>query len=449
MLIQFSVSNYLSIKDEVLLSMVPAKSRTMKEHIISNNANKPIDVLPLATIYGANASGKSNFIRAISFMRSLVIKGTSPDRLTGVVPYRLDIKTEQEPSRFEIIFKHDGILYTYGFVISGKTVHEEWLFAYYTAQESKLFERITKEDKTEVFPGGRLITDAKGIRYIDFLAKSTRANQLFLTEAYGKNIKIFEPVIHWFREHLTIIRTVKSNSLRTISNDKYFLDYISNFLQIADTGIKSIKYQTEEFDSNRHLSKFPEEFRKKINEDLAKKDPQLIVIGNQNSRMVISNIPENNKSPTLSRLMTEHTRSDGKMILFELESESDGTRQLIDLVPMLIDVWKKDRVFVIDELERSLHPQISRLFIKACLESVKEKKALGQFIATTHDTNLLDRNLLRRDEIYFMEKDLAGGSHLTSLAEYKINEGLNYENGYLNGRFGAIPFIGNIKEFLK
>lgn len=121
----------------------------------------------------------------------------------------------------------------------------------------------------------------------------------------------------------------------------------------------------------------------------------------------------------------------------------------MDLAPMLFDMLERDSVYVVDELDRSLHTLLSRLFLQTCIESVSKLNARGQLILTTHDTNLLDRSLLRRDEIWFMEKDKEGASHLSCLAEYKVNEGLNYENGYLNGRFGAIPFFGDTSKLLK
>lgn len=432
--------------------MVPAKSRTMKEHIIHDDIGKSTEVLPLVTIYGANASGKTNLVNAIDFMRDLVLKGTHPEKLTGVTPHRLDPSIDGQPSRFEIIFKHDGILYTYGFVASPSVIHEEWLFGYYTAQESKLFERITKDTEVEVDPGKRLTSDVGSAEFIKFLSKGTRPNQLFLTEAHNKNVKILKPVIHWLREHLHIVRpdSLYSSLALRAYKDKDFITYLSKFLKIADTGINEIKCETEEFDPNKHLSGFPEDLRMKVNEDLNAAHPQQILIHTPNESITISKEDPEGKTPTrFLRLKTEHVRADGKSTLFNVHEESDGTKRLMHLVPMLMDIWQRDRVFVIDELDRSLHTHLSRLFIKSCLAGVAEKNARGQFIMTTHDTNLLDRTLLRRDEILFMEKDHNGASHLTSLAEYKVSEGLNYENGYLNGRFGAIPFLGNTKELLK
>ncbi len=452
MLVQFSVENFSSFKDEVLLNMIPAKSRTMKSHIISDKEGKSIDVLPVATIYGANASGKTNLVNAIDFMQRLVIKGTKPDAMTGLTPHRLDPEIEKKPSRFEMVFKHNNILYTYGFVISTSIVHEEWLFAYYTSQESKIFERITSDDVTEVNPGNRFVSDVKNADFIKFIAQGTRPNQLFLTEAYSKNVGILKPVFKWFRENLHIISPNSQYSFLALRahREQNFIEYLSRFLNIVDTGINKITCESEEFDPEKHLAGLPIDIRTRITEDLKLKNfNQLLVQSPQNSITICKGNGNGNEHITHIRLQTEHTRTDGNPVLFNPYEESDGTRRLMDLVPMLVDIWQGDRVFIIDELDRSLHTHISRLFIETIISGATEKNARGQFIMTTHDTNLLDRSLLRRDEIWFIEKDKSGASHLTSLAEYKVSEGLNYENGYLNGRFGAIPFIGNKEELLK
>ncbi len=451
MLLQFSVSNFSSFKDEITLTMIPAKSRNMKEHIIEDKNGKPVKVLPIVNIYGANASGKTNLVNALEFMQDIVLKGTRPDRAIDVVPHLLDLNTEFEPSKFEIIFKHDHVVYTYGFIVSGKMVHEEWLFGYFTSQESKIFERITN-NKTRVEPGTRLIADVEKADFISFIAQGTRPNQLFLTEANEKNINLIKPVIHWFREHLHIIRPHSKYSLLTLRAHKEhsFINYLSDFLHIADTGINSIKCKSEEYDPSKHLMDLPEDFRERVREALSLGNEKQLLIQTPKSTITICKEEKNGKKIfTYLQLKTEHIRTDGNTTLFETSLESDGTRRLMDLAPMLLDIWERDRVFIIDELDRSLHTHIARLFIETCLEGVIQRHARGQFIMTTHDTNLLDRTLLRRDEILFMEKDSYGASHLTSLAEYKISEGLNYENGYLNGRFGAIPFIGNIAELLK
>lgn len=452
MLLQFSVENFISFKEEVLLNMVPAKSRTKKEHIIIDEKGKRTETLPVATIYGANASGKTNFIKALDFAKKFILNGTRPNEPTGTKVHLLDPEMEKKPSRFEFVIKHDGIVYTYGFLASTQTVYEEWLFAYYSSQESCVFERITQDNRTKVKPGQRLVADAKGSKFIDFVAQGTRPNQLFLTEANEKNIELLKPITHWFAEHLHIIWPNSRYSSLTLRahKDKDFIDFLANYLRLADTGIHNISCESEEFDPDKHLKDAPQEIRQEVVRELEHDNVSQILLAGPNGAFTICQEKKNDKKfINYLKLKMEHKRSDGSIIDFDTINESDGTRRLMDLVPMLQDVWTRDRVFVIDELDRSLHTHLSRLFLLACITSVAEKNARGQFIMTTHDTNLLDRNLLRRDEIWFMEKDPSGSSHLTSLAEYKVSDGLNYENGYLNGRFGAIPFVGNVMELLE
>lgn len=452
MLLQFSVANYLSFKEEVVLNMIPAKSRTMKEHIISDDQGKRTEILPVATIFGANASGKTNLINAIDYARKLIITGTRSDNTTGVKAFLLDPAMEKSPSRFEFVFKHEGIIYSYGFTASANEIHEEWLFAYFTAQESLVFERITENKRSRVKPGSRLIADVKGAQFIDFIAQGTRPNQLFLTEANEKNVDLLKPVIHWFKEHLHIVRPdfqYRALTLRA-HEDSDFVEFLSDFLRLADTGIHSIHRESEVFDAEKHMKDFPTELRNDILENLnAHSSAQIIVQSPSESITICQEDTDEGQVIKHVTLKTEHVRTDGSIIAFDTMLESDGTRRLMDLAPMLLDIWGRDKVFLIDELDRSLHTHLSRLFLQTCIAGIAAKKARGQFIMTTHDTNLLDRDLLRRDEILFMEKDKQGVSHLTSLAEYKLSEGLNYENGYLNGRFGAIPFVGNISDLMQ
>ena len=452
MLLQFSVTNFLSFKDEVTLNMMPTKSRVMKDHEMRDDRGKSVRALPIATLYGANASGKSNLVNALEFTQKLVLQGTRAEASTGVTPHLLDVESEEAPSRFEFVFKHEGVVFTYGFCVSKKTVHEEWLFARFTSQESRLFERITQNGRTVVEAGQKLEKDAGGSQFIEYLARGTRPNQLFLTEANEKNVELIKPVVHWFRDHLQIIRP--DSKYRPVvfraDTDQDLLDYISRFLRVADTGIEELQYESEPFDADKHLSNFPENLREQLIKNLEREKTAHLLFESRLGTVAFSKEEKNGQKVIMYRkLKSQHQRSDGRAVLFELGVESDGTRRMLDLAPALQDTWKRDCVFVIDELDRSLHTQLSRFFIESVIEAVSGKEGRGQFIMTTHDTNLLDRNLLRRDEIWFLEKDAGGASHMTSLAEYKVSEGLNYQNGYLNGRFGAIPFIGNHRKLLK
>ncbi|MEI7833079.1 MAG: ATP/GTP-binding protein [bacterium] len=454
MLINFSVANYTSFNEEVTLNMIPTKSRTMKGHIISDPDGKKMEVLPVACIYGANASGKSNLVKAMEFAQELIINGTRAGKSIDFKPFLLDTTAEKSPGRFEFVFKHDGILYTYGFVVSANTIHEEWLFAFYSMQESKVFERVTKDEKTTVDPGARLVEDVKGKRFIEFVAQGTRPNQLFLTEAGEKNIELLKPVLHWFSEHLTIVSPYSSYNALTLRahKDSNFLTFLSTYLQTAGTGITDIHTQKERFDSDKHLEDLPKELRKRVIDIITNdkfENEQMYLTAPGKSVAICTDEENGNKVINYVTLKTDHINTDGARVSFDTQLESDGTRRLMHLVPLLLDIWEGDGVYVIDEIERSLHPHLSRLFLETCIEGIINKRAKGQLILTTHDTNLLDRELLRRDEVWFMEKDQGGASHMTSLAEYKVSDGLNYENGYLNGRFGGIPYIGDVKKLMK
>jgi uncharacterized protein len=448
MLLRFSVSNFASFKEEITLNMKPTSSGIMREHIIIDEQGKRTDALPIAAIYGANASGKSNLVKALEYARQLILLGTRPDSATGVKPHLLDPSVTHTPSRFEFVFKHDGVVYTYGFVVSAYRVHEEWLFGYYSSKESKIFERVTEEGRTIVTPGVHLRKDVKKKVYIDAYARGTRPNQLFLTEARERNIDIIKPVTHWFREHLQVIGTndlYRSLALR-VQGDEQFTHFLTKFLRLADTGISSIKCIDEALDVDTHFRNMPSDFRETLLRQMEDESFSSLYVQGPDAFFTI----HRDKAGILKyvRLTTNHQRIDGKSIPFDSMDESDGTRRLMDLSPLLLDVWGRDKVFVIDELDRSLHTHLSRLFLRMCITGITSKHARGQFIVTTHDTNLLDRRLLRRDEIWLMERDKEGSSHLSNLAEYKVGEGTNLEIGYLNGRFGAIPQVGNIDEML-
>lgn len=448
MLLQFSVENFLSFREEVTLNMVPAKSRLMRDHIIEDNRGKKASCLPIAAIYGANASGKSNLVAAIDFARNLILSATHAEGATSVTPFRLDVKTETAPSRFEFVFKHDGVLYSYGFVVDSDSVQEEWLFARYTSQESKVFERATREGKVVVQPGSRLAPTKDQRQFIRFIAQATRPDQLFLTEAAGRQVGLLRPVICWFRDHLRTIPAEPEYLFLAdrVRNDPVFAKLLSRFLSDADTGISSLHTSAEKSDPDKHLSRRLEGEREAILESL--RPGRVVQLLSPSPDQQGTLVTDANQQTEYLRLKTMHTRNDGNTVDFDLSAESDGTRRLMNLAPVLLESGQHERVYIVDELDRSFHSLLSRKFVRAFLGGIQSRVLRGQFIFTTHDTSLLDREYLRRDEIWFAEKDKSGASHLTSLAEYKVSEGLRYANGYLSGRFGAIPILGDIQGLL-
>lgn len=447
MLIRFVVENFLSFRDETVFEMLASRDQSHKDHIFEDSRSH-LSLLRSAALYGANASGKSNLVRAISFARDLIVGGTKGDEAIETVPFRLDAKAERKPSKFEFTFRHEGAIYTYGFKLTSKTILEEWLFSTPNTREVLYFERVTPENgkaKVEFGPSFAGKSGSKNRQFFEFVAKGTRRNQLLLTEAGERNSEQARTVISWFESVLQIVtaESVYSGLEIVAHKNKSFTNYLGKVLNSAGTGIDSVRTQAMRFNFDEMFGDMPDEMRKEIKSTINQGENTLV----SGPRGMVAVTPGKDKKPTILKLLTEHSSADGTPVYFEIENESDGTIRLMHLIPILFNSKFKELVFVIDELDRRLHPVLSREFVRSFLAREDGKGAKGQLIFTTHDTNLLNAELLRNDEIWFVEKAKAGSSHLYSLADFKIRKGLKIEKGYLNGRFGAIPFVGDLQGF--
>jgi hypothetical protein len=444
MLVQFSVENFLSFKEEVTFSMLAAKKGNHADHIVKEGEGK-MPLLHTAAIYGANASGKSNLVTAIAFARELIVRGTRSGQMISVTPFKLDEDCLKKTSAFEFVIKTGRVIYTYGFKLNSKKVLEEWLFAKPAKRDVRYFERVTSgKDKVRVEFGPSFISKgAKGKQFLEFVAQGTRPNQLFLTEAIERNVKELKSLMDWFRDVLVVIPAgAKHLALElTIHKDESFTKFLGDFLATAGTGVQGIATEEEPLDFDKHFPDIPDDIREDVvsvgeGAGLALRTPDgehyNIVRGKQGQ-------------PMLVLLKTQHRTKDGRLTSFDVREESDGTQRLMHLAPALYSLRTSETVLIIDELDRRLHPLMSKMFLEAVIGS-KDANQTWQFIFTTHDTNLLDIDLLRRDEIWFVEKDDFGASHMYSLAEFKIRPDLKIQKGYLNGRFGAIPFIGDLSR---
>lgn len=453
MLIQFLVENFRSYEKETLINMLPSKrGRIHPEHILrSEEKGKKVSTLPLAVFYGANASGKSNLVRALKFAQTLVVKGTQGKSTIEAVPFRLTPEKMDKPSRFEFVVKHQDVIYTYGFAVTSQEVKEEWLFANYKRQESKLFERITEDGKVRLVAGKKLASSKEEKQRLQFIAEGTRPNQLFLTESNERNVGQLKPLMEWFQDHLNIILPDSRYSSLVLEayKDEHFLSFITDFLKLSDTGIHELKLKAKDIDIDKHFAALSDSFKKELIDDLSKAPSHAVGIGGQKEFFTL--LQDEDKSTKLLGLDVLHKGNDGKIVKFDAKDESDGTHRMMNLAPALLDMQSSENVYVIDEIDRSLHPLLCRFFIEAFLRGVTEKKTQSQIILTTHNTCLLDLGLLRRDEIWFVEKDNEGSSRLSSLSDFKypVRADLKVAKGYLNGRFGAIPFLGDIRQLFK
>lgn len=416
MLLEFRVANYRSFKDVSTLSMVAANRSAKDKSIDINNVvqvDEQLALLRSAAIYGANASGKSNLIHALRFMKHLVInsaRSLQADDKIDVEPFLLSEKSPEEPSSFEIVFLLEGIRYRYGFEVTVDRVISEWLYFVPSTREARLFHRdVDGINVSSNFKEGR-----------GNIIEITRDNALFLSVVAQFNGEISHKILRWFRNISINVgandRSYRNFTVFSLERDKY-RDDIIEFVKGLDLGVSDIGLEKELIGYQQSLPGFQEEPRGA-------------------SRTVIK---------TAHRKFDE----DGSAVSLELfnldQHESDGTRKLFAFAGPIIDTLRQGKLLVVDELDARLHPIITCAIIE--LFNSKDKNPLGaQLLFTTHDTNLLSNKMFRRDQIWFTEKDAKGVTQLYSLAEFKIRNDASFEKDYINGKYGAIPFIGGLES---
>lgn len=439
MLIRFHVSNYLSFNEEVEFSMIPSKVQQHSDHIVQDN----IDILKTGVIYGSNASGKSNLIKSMDFAKKLIVDGTKAKSLIPRNHFKLDTTSKEKISKFEFEFKQDDNFYIYGFEIDTNKVYSEWLYEIKKTTEKMLFERETSDDgKTKIeFGIFRKNATQKKKEFFDFVAQGTRPNQLFLTESIERNILDFQEVHDWFSEQLTIIfPDTKYFSLpHRIQKQDNMIKSLEDILEQLGTGICGFKLENV----SPEEIQIPDKVLQDIREELlnSKKNIVINLMNHYNNSRYVCDL-DDDQNIKISKLMFKHKSTTCQdEILMEPNEESDGTLRLLDLLPLLYNSTSNDKVYVIDELDRSLHPNLSYELIKLFLQNNKSK---SQLIVTTHESGLLNLDLLRRDEIWFVEKDKTGASKVYSLEEFTPRYDSDIRKGYLLGRYGAIPILGNV-----
>ena len=446
MLVQFSVENFLSFDEEQIFSMVATGGDQHPTHLVPDVPRKGESLLRAAALYGANGAGKSNLVQAIRFAKNLIVDGTRGTQAIPVRPFKLG-KEAGRPSKFEFIIKTQGTLYNYGFRLDASGIQEEWLYATPNKHEVKYFERTTSADgKVDVEVGPALSgRSSKQRQFLEFVAQGTRPNQLFLTETLERNVAKVKPVVDWFQKNLLVLSAeALPDSLEiSVHKDKAMTELLQAVLRNTGTGIDEVSTKEVDFDFDKLPQSLSGTAENHVRAQLAASDAVAVnLYGSQEGRIILKQGEQGQIRQVL--LNMKHRGKDGQHVDFTLNEESDGTQRLINLVPALFMLkHNPDQVTILDELDRRLHPFLSRFFLQAALEWDKEPQH-SQLIFSTHDTNLLDLDLLRRDEVWFVEKDEGGASHLYALAEFKTRADLKIEKGYLNGRFGAIPFIGDI-----
>jgi AAA15 family ATPase/GTPase len=402
MLIEFTVGNHLSFKDKKTLSLEASSIKEFEENTFkAGNYN----LLKSVVIYGANSSGKSNLIKSLAAMKNIVsesAKMSSADKI-NVKPFLLNTETENRPSYFEILILIDDIRYRYGFEADEDIIHAEWLFRRKSKTESLLF--IRDKDKIEI---------TKEFNEGDGIVERTRDNALFLSVCDQWNGEVSKKIMNWFtREFYYFSGLVHSNTRSLtveLNNTPELGNRIDDFLSQFDLGFSKFKIESN------------------VNKD-------------ENTVHTYHNKYDHN-----GNIIGNHW--------FELsKQESSGTNKIFDIAGYILLSLQAGITIVIDELDAKLHPLLTMAIVKL-FNSFEHNPKNAQLIFATHDTNLLSYGEFRRDQIYFTEKNQYEETDLYSLVEYKDDNGVkprndrSFEKDYINGRYGAIPFIGDFSNLL-
>ncbi|MET1255320.1 AAA family ATPase [Aliikangiella maris] len=420
MLIEFNVSNYRSISSPQSLSLAASKGNELADtNTCSLNTSPQLSVLRSAALYGANASGKSNVLKALDTMKTIVVDSAKDyqrgDKLP-VDPFLFDVETREAPSEFEVTFIEDGVRYQYGFAATKERIKEEWLLAFPKGRAQRWFERHWDEKANEyVWDMGGNFHGEKQL-----WQKATRGNALFLSTAVQLNSENLEPIYDWFRFKLRVTDvSAWSNSFSTKLCLTDAKKPILEFLKAADLDIEDINIEKDKFDINALPDEIPEEVKKFLSEDMEGK--------------------------TIYEVKTLHKTLNGELVTLDLKEESDGTQKLFSLAGPWIDTLKNGYIVFIDELHDNLHPRLVK-FLVSLFHSNETNPNNAQLVFSTHETSILNQDTFRRDQVWFCEKDDSQSTTLFPLTDFSPKKGReNLEAAYLAGRYGALPYVKELK----
>ena len=430
MLVSFGLENWMSFRDPVEFSMVASQEQQHGSRVFKSSKYR-MRVLPVAAIFGGNASGKSNFFNALNFAKEFIVRGTQPESLIPVDPFRLGSAHVQEvPTRFKFELLLENMVYEYSFSVTSKRVQSERLVQIYSTSEKILFSR--EGDHIDWLPA--LAKDD----LMKFSFRGTRDNQLFLTNSVSQKVDRFKPIYDWFRNNLVLISPdMRFGSIEEFFNeDSVIYQSMDQFLARLDTGIVNLRGTKISFDDIQ----LPAALKKDIRERIGEKKSMSLRDFSTDDRILLSLV---DGEIVAKRLTATHRGRNGFETQFEMSQESDGSLRVIDLLPAFLDLADPNttKIYVIDELDRSLHSllvrQLLELFLAACSPDSR-----SQLLFTTHDLLTMDQDLLRRDEMWVVERNAFGESSIIAFSEYKeIRSDKDLRKSYLQGRLGGIPHL--------
>ncbi len=423
MLLRFGVSNFRSIREYAELSLIASDAIKDRGPDLLEWPVGKVRVLPGIVLYGANAAGKSSVYMVMRAMRSHVLQSFSKRGATADIPrspFALDRISSEEPTRFDCDFVLDQVRYHYGFEFGDTKFLREWLYAFPGGHRRVLFSRDAGMPSIEF--GKHLKGRNKSIEEL------TRPNSLFLSAAAQSFHPQLTPVYSFFERQLTGLGAgINSHGIQNkigSQNDPRLVP----FLRLADTGIAGLKIKEVELDERSR--KIFQTIRASLMADAV--DDVDVVADEPKPR---------------TEVLFSHTGLEDELFELPFVNESRGTRRLSDMVLAAFTALDSGGTIFIDELDTSLHTLLSLKLLRLFMDKATNPHG-AQVVATTHDTNILCSGLLRRDQIWFAEKGHSGSTHLYPLTDISTRNTDNLEKGYLQGRFGAVPYLGRVEDLL-
>lgn len=443
MLIRVLIKNLFSFQELTEFNMLPGRTGRLSHHLIGKG---DFELLKLNALYGANGAGKSNLIRSLQLLKNFLLKGEMPIQFITET-FKLDDESRLKDVYIGVEFIKDNIPFFYGLTINqGIVVEEELQISGINNKEDQILFRRTdnvEQKELDINFDKNVLLDPEASLFPAFLKHELLERNkpaLFYMKNRQNNVfNLFRAALQWFETGLNIITpTSKPGGIAMLMEDnKYFHDFAVTIMRSFNTGVVDIKVETitaEDYFGldDRHRIDI-------LTAELKANSWKLKALREKNQNVVF--VIENNK-PLVKKLVFYHNEDDGKK-KFELSQESDGTIRLLDYIPVLFSLIYGDKTFFIDEIERSIHPLLIKELIKKFSLDPQTK---GQLIFSTHESNLLDQEIFRPDEIWFAEKNKQGATELFPLSDFKEHHTIDIRKGYLTGRYGAIPFLGNLKD---
>jgi uncharacterized protein len=445
MIIRFVIENIFSFGTQKEYNLFPnPRLGTLKEHVYKF---PEVEILKLSAIYGANGAGKSNLVHGLALLQQLIMQETIPIKLKNG-QFKFQQNKERKSQLLAIEFIHENKIFYYGIeLLNGIILTEELYESGFGNQADKvIFERKTIDNQitilnfSEDFEKLEKNRILKEILIQEFIKPDKPILKLIANRA-NKDLNWAKKAYEWFKNVLTIIAPDSkpyglAHSVDTDTAFKAFAKDIMGAFNVGIIGLSVQKYKLEDF-----FSKESENNLNVVKEKVEAEPLKMIDVELQNGHRVV--LEKKGTDFWVKTLQIQHQGANDIIADFDINEESDGTVRLLDFVPAFRDLATRPKVYVIDEMERSLHPLLVKELVKKFSLDTQTK---GQLIFTTHESNLLDQSVFRQDEIWFAEKDFSGMTDLYSLSAFKEHKTIDVQKGYLNGRYGSIPFLGNLQD---